>query len=265
MAGPPPPRSRTLAGLGLHTGATASVTISGGRDGQGLILRRRGAPPLPLGQPNLVTSTDRRTVLGQGPTSLSTTEHLLGAVAGTGRWQAEIIVDGPELPILDGSAAPYAEALVELVEPRAPEPVRLGRDIDLRLGPSRARARPCDQLVIECILEFDHPNIGRQQVRWDGDPDTFRRDFAPARTFGFVDELEALRQRGLIAGGSLESALVFDRRGPINSPRFPDEPARHKLVDALGDLATLGRPLQAELHLVRPGHALLAALIRQLI
>lgn len=258
----------TFSGLGLHSGTHCSAVIRRAPRGQGISFSRSDlteARPIPASH-LFVRSSDRRTVLGheRSDISIATTEHFLAALTGVGYWDAFIDVAGPELPILDGSARPIVRALKAWSAPERAAPLVIDEPIQLRRGSSQVTARPSERFSITCIVEFDHRHVSRQEFSWDGSEERFRAELAPARTFGFLDEVDDLRQRGLAGGGSLDNALVFGPEGPLNAPRFPDEPVRHKVVDALGDLALLGRPIQAELHLVRPGHKVMAELIRRI-
>jgi len=187
----------------------------------------------------------------------------MAALAGMGLWDATVGLEGPEVPILDGSALPFAEGLEGLGR-SIPDPLQLTRRVEVRVGQSRARIEPREAFSVTVAVEFAHPSIGRQSAHWDGTPQHFVNEVAPARTFGFLSEIEELRERGLIAGGSLRNALVFGPDGPLSTPRFPDEPARHKLLDAIGDLALLGRPLKGKVVLERPGHSVMMMLLDEI-
>jgi UDP-3-O-[3-hydroxymyristoyl] N-acetylglucosamine deacetylase len=200
-------------------------------------------------------------VVGAGDATVSTVEHLLAALSGLGIWDAALALEGPEVPILDGSALPFVEALAHL-RPTQVKPLKLTRSISIEGGGGRALAEPSEDFAIACSVRFDHPAIGEQHAAWDGSRERFIRELAPARTFGFVEEVATLRQRSLIAGGSLDCALVYGPEGSVNTPRFSDEVVRHKLLDAVGDLALIGRPLLARITLERPGHGLTTALTR---
>ena len=190
---------------------------------------------------------------------LATVEHLLAALAGVGLTQAEIWVDGHEIPLLDGSALPWVEAIAEagLVDlgPRAPLPA-LAAPISCQRGESFVQALPSERLLLSAAIEFPQPAIGRQLFSLSLSPETFVREIAPARTFGFKDQVEQLRQAGLIQGGALDNALVCDGDHWLNPPlRFDDEPVRHKLLDLIGDLALVGLPL-AQVMAFRASHNL---------
>ncbi len=248
-------------GVGLHTGARCRLEVRPAPAGAGLRFIRGGVViPATIGS---VVATARRTVLGRAGRRVSTVEHLLAALAGLGLWDVELVVAGPEVPILDGSARPFVEALGRF-EPSEARPWEIDRTIVVETEGGRAVVEPSRGCQITCAVEFDHPAIGRQAASWDGGRASFVAEVAPARTFGFVVELEALRRRSLIAGGSLGCALVYGDEGPLTPPRFSDEVARHKLLDAVGDLALLGGPLRARVSLERPGHELTTMLVREL-
>lgn len=265
-----PPRERaTFEGPGLHTGRPCAVTITRAAPGHGLVFSRRdraGAPAVAASWRHVV-ATDRRTALGpvgDPSAAVETTEHLLAALAGTGTWDALVEVDGPEVPILDGSALAMARAFAAWGPQAPPAPLLLSEPVVVERGRARGVAAPSEAFSLACELEFEHPAVGVQRAAWDGSAAGFLAEVAPARTFGFLDEVDALRRRGLVAGGSLDSALVFGPAGPLTPPRFADEPARHKLLDAIGDLALLGHPLLARVDLARPGHALVLELVRRI-
>lgn len=218
-----------------------------------------------------VVATELGTVLGQGERTVGTVEHLLAALSGLGVDNVEVEVDGPELPILDGSAEPWVRViddagLVTQDGPRRwrrPLSAAVVRDGDrfVRLEPSQV---PGVELDVE--VDFRHRGIACQRLRLRLNPECFRRELAPARTFGFVADGPGLRARGLARGASRDNALLFDDRGQVLGPplRFLDEVVRHKALDALGDLALLG-PLTGARYVARaPGHALNVALFRKM-
>ncbi|PID38362.1 MAG: UDP-3-O-[3-hydroxymyristoyl] N-acetylglucosamine deacetylase [Proteobacteria bacterium] len=254
-----------LAGLGLHTGAATEVVLCR-RTTAGITLWRRDSAPEERFDASLeavVCGARRTTLRAQSGRTLSTVEHALAACAGLGRWETCIAVDGPELPIADGSALPYCELLGD--GPEAPgRPWRVAGSFAWEgARGARYRLAPADHGRLSATSVFDHPLIGTQRMGWDvGDVGTFRAEIAPARTFGFVEELEALRRAGLIRGATLECALLFDADQPLGEPRFADEPGRHKLLDLIGDLALLGGPIRGVLEAERPGHGATAAFLR---
>ncbi len=247
-------------GVGLHSGQECLVRLEPGSK-QGFWVAFLDQPerePMLLA-PEQVRDTRLCTALDLAGRPLATVEHLLAALAGVGLTQAEIWVDGHEIPLLDGSALPWVEAIAEagLVDlgPRAPLPA-LAAPISCQRGESFVQALPSERLLLSAAIEFPQPAIGRQLFSLSLSPETFVREIAPARTFGFKDQVEQLRQAGLIQGGALDNALVCDGDHWLNPPlRFDDEPVRHKLLDLIGDLALVGLPL-AQVMAFRASHNL---------
>ncbi len=247
-------------GVGLHSGQECLVRLEPGSK-QGFwvgFLDQPEREPMLLA-PEQVRDTRLCTALDLAGRPLATVEHLLAALAGVGLTQAEIWVDGHEIPLLDGSALPWVEAIAEagLVDlgPRAPLPA-LAAPISCQRGESFVQALPSERLLLSAAIEFPQPAIGRQLFSLALSPETFVREIAPARTFGFKDQVEQLRQAGLIQGGALDNALVCDGDHWLNPPlRFEDEPVRHKLLDLIGDLALVGLPL-AQVMAFRASHNL---------
>lgn len=201
---------------------------------------------------------------------LSTVEHLLAALRGMQVDNAFIEVDNLELPIMDGSC----EAFIELIEragittqPDARKALLIREKIEVTQGNRRISVEPADFYEIDCMIDFDHPMIGRQGFRLDLTDGAFGREIASARTFGFTEEIEALRRANLIRGGSLDNAIVLTAEGMLNSTtlRFADEFVRHKILDIVGDLALLGMPLMGKIVAERSGHILHAALMTKLL
>jgi UDP-3-O-[3-hydroxymyristoyl] N-acetylglucosamine deacetylase len=178
-------------------------------------------------------------------------------------------LDGPEVPVMDGSAAPFVILLHEVgLKPQraAREYIKLVRPVEVVRGAKWARLSPADHFRITYTIGFDHPLLRHQQASHRVAADTFAEDIAPARTFGFLREVEALRKAGLALGGSLENAVVVGETGVLNQKlRFEDEFVRHKILDAIGDLALLGHPVVGHLEAHKAGHALHAALARRLV
>jgi UDP-3-O-[3-hydroxymyristoyl] N-acetylglucosamine deacetylase len=248
-----------VRGIGVHAGREATVRLFR-RDGP-VRFRRAGREIAPC--PGAVVATRGSTVLGGDGVRLATVEHLLATLHVRGIWSGLLVeVDGDELPILDGSAAPWDEALAGLGPfPAAPAPLEPDTEAEAR-QPDGAVARLAPgPRRIEATVRFDHPAIGRQ--RWSGGPDAWP-ELLPARTFGFAAEAAALRAAGLALGAGPENAIVFSDDAPLQPLRFPDEPVRHKALDALGDLYLAGRPFAGTLHVDRAGHALHVRLARML-
>jgi len=247
-------------GVGLHSGADCRVRLQPGAEPGfrlGFLDRPQQAPLLL--EPCQVADTRLCTALKLGDRQVATVEHLLAALAGTGLTQVEILVEGQELPLLDGSALPWVEAIAEAglqdLGPRGPLTPVL-EPITLQQGLSFVAALPNDRLLITAAIEFPQAAIGRQLFSIELSPASFVEQIAPARTFGFRDQVEQLQAAGLIRGGALDNALVCDGAQWLNPPlRFSDEPVRHKLLDLIGDLALVGLP-QAQVLAFRGSHAL---------
>ncbi len=266
-------RQRTLRGpavfqgVGVHSGTQATLRVLPAPEGHGRVFLVGGRRlPARVGS---VTRTERCTTLGDGQVSVSTVEHVLAAAAGLGLDNLLLEVDGPEIPVVDGSARPFVGGLLEagLVEQGAEAtPLVLEAPVFVVEGRGLALALPSDEAVLECWVDFPHPLVGRQVCCFRPDRQDFADELAPARTFGFWEEVQALLARGLARGGDGSNALVIGGPGGFSSPpRFPDEPVRHKTLDLMGDLALLGRPLQARVVVLRGGHRLHLELARQIL
>jgi UDP-3-O-[3-hydroxymyristoyl] N-acetylglucosamine deacetylase len=251
-------------GVGLHSGAVARVRLQPAeRPGYWVGWLDGSGEPLERLAPEQVCDTQLCTALELQGGRLATVEHLLAALAGCGVSQAEILVEGGEIPLLDGSALPWVEAIAEAglreVGERSPLPLP-AEPLLLRQGLSFIALTPAPQLRLAAAVEYPQPAIGRQLYSLDLTPSAFVREIAPARTFGFREQVEQLRAAGLIQGGGLDNALVCDGAEWLNPPlRFADEPVRHKLLDLLGDLALVGLP-RAQVFAYRGSHGLHTAL-----
>jgi UDP-3-O-[3-hydroxymyristoyl] N-acetylglucosamine deacetylase len=218
-----------------------------------------------------VTATEFATVLGDATGPLcSTAEHVLAALSGLGVDNAIIEIDGPEVPIMDGSAAPFVEAIDEAGLITLPVPrryIRILKPVRFASGESYGELRPHPQgFRVELEIDFDHPLIGRQELAFDIEPATFRRELARARTFGFMRDVAKLWSAGYALGASFENTLVVNEDRLLNPDglRFADEFARHKALDAIGDLALAGAPLLGAYRSVRGGHKLNHAVLSAL-
>ena len=261
-----------IEGIGIHSGIYTKVELHPAAAGAGLNFVRTDLHHLRI--PALLASTtalDYATSVGKDDVSIGTVEHLLSAVHAAGVTDLDIRIDGPEVPIVDGSALPFVH-LIEAAGTRelgeTISAMRIRRPIEVADGAKKIRIEPADHLSIEYRIDFDHPTIGRQHVAYDSDYRTFANDIAPARTYGFLRDVEKLRAAGLARGGSVENCIVLDDDGVMNGPlRFGDEFVRHKVLDLLGDLALLGRPIRGKITAHRAGHALhsqlVAAILRE--
>ena len=257
-------RDSERSGVGLHSGQTGRVRLQpseragywvGWLDDPGLPLQRL--------EPQCVADTRLCTALALGQRRLATVEHLLAALAGCGVSQAELWVEGEEVPLLDGSALPWVEAIGESGLRncgRRQVPALPADPILIHQGTGFALAQPADRLRLSAAVDYPQPAIGRQFFSLELTPALFVEAIAPARTFGFRDQVDQLLAAGLIKGGALDNALVCDGDHWLNPPlRFADEPVRHKLLDLLGDLALVGLP-QAHVFAYRGSHGLHTAL-----
>ena len=247
-----------LDGVGLHSGLASRVTLVP-RPSGGLTMGVKNTPPVPLG-PHLVREQPLCTALDLPTGPVSTVEHLLAALAGTGVSDGHIQVEGQEIPLLDGSALPWVEAVAAVgLHPlggkRFPPVVR--ETACIRAGGGHVLALPYDGLRLSGAVNYPSRAVGQQFYEVELTPERFVEHIAPARTFGFKEQLEGLRSAGLIQGGSLRNALVCDDRRWLNPPlRFANEPVRHKLLDLIGDLALAGCLPRGHISAYRSGHAL---------
>ncbi len=252
----------SFSGIGLHSGRQVDVTMYPAAANQGLRFIRTDLPGRPQIRAHYsrVVDTTRATSLGENGITLATVEHLLAALGGLGVDNALIEVHGPELPIMDGSAAPFARLIAmaglrALEWPRAYLMVR--ETVELCQGQQWIRVRPGVPRITYTI-DFDHPLIRQQRYSVPLRPESFRKEIAAARTFGFLKEVQYLQARGLALGGSLDNAVVLDEREVLNPGglRYPEECVRHKILDAMGDMALLGLPLLGHLEVGRGSHEL---------
>lgn len=257
-----------VSGIGIHTGAKSRVVLHPSPPQTGIVFRVE-AQRIPALATHVV-DTSRCTVLGDGTATVSTVEHLLSACAGAGISDLLIEVHGPELPIGDGSARLWMEAIAEarfqesnvpLEMPCLTEPV-----IVTGKGGSFIAAYPQQGTTLTTAISFDHPLVGTQVTRFNPNQDDYAQEIALARTFGFIEEVEALQKAGLALGGSLENAVVVYSDHYSAPLHYPNELVRHKLLDVMGDLMLtgFGRMPNADIIAVKPSHRLNVALATQL-
>jgi UDP-3-O-[3-hydroxymyristoyl] N-acetylglucosamine deacetylase len=262
-------REVACTGIGLHSGRPVRLRLRPAPAEHGIrFLRTDVSVEIPASLAH-IGGQDHATTLQRDGVSIGTVEHLLAALLGLGVDDALVEVDGPEVPVLDGSAAPFVILLHEaglrpLATPRLYLKVR--RAVEVVHGTKAARLVPAEHFEIRYAIGFDHPLLRHQSVAVRLTPRSFTDQVAPARTFGFLREVELLRKNGLALGGSLENAVVIGETGVLNNKlRFDDEFVRHKVLDAVGDLALLGHPLLGRLEATKAGHALHAAVARKLV
>jgi len=240
-----------LQGVGLHTGNRSLITFRPAPANAGLRFFRTDLPGSPMIPARLdyVITTVRGTNLGLGEAKVHTVEHVLSACTGVGVDNADILVSANEPPILDGSARPFADALLQAGLAALPAPKRWQRipgEVTYSDGPARYRAVPAEDFAITATLIHDHPLMPRMTQTIRLDPDAYLAEVAPARTFCFEHEVAFLRSQGLAQGGSLDNAIVIGKDKFHTSSeglRYPDEFVRHKMLDLIGDLTLIGRPL----------------------
>jgi UDP-3-O-[3-hydroxymyristoyl] N-acetylglucosamine deacetylase len=254
--------SVSIEGVGLHSGHPVRASFRPAPAGHGIVFRRLDRPDVVVpARVESASTFDYATTLNVDGVSVGTVEHVLSAAYGEGLDNCVIELDGPEVPILDGSALPFVrlfhaagfERQEATVEPLAlSEPIEVSRD-----GRGVSFQPDGPGLTITYEIDFPHPVVGRQELTIAIRPDEYSTRIAPARTFGFAKDVEALRSRGLARGGSLQNAVVLDDEGVLSGPlRFRDEFVRHKILDLVGDLALLGVSLNGRIHARRAGHAL---------
>ncbi len=256
-------RETQCEGVGVHSGAPVRLRLIPAPADHGIVFRRvdlPGAPELPA-RFDRVVDTSLCTCLGDGAARIATVEHLMAALAGQGVDNLVIEIDGAEVPVMDGSSAPFVALIAEtgLELQRSPRRhVRVLRPVEVRRGNKFAALLPTqdDHLTIDLAIDFDSAVIGRQALTFALKGNAFSAELARARTFGFAHEVEAMRARGLGRGGSLENAVVIGDDGVLNPGglRYDDEFVRHKALDALGDLYLAGAPILGRFLGERAGH-----------
>ncbi len=263
-------RRVSCTGVGLHSGKPATLTMAPAPADAGITFVRMdlGVEIPALAQH--VVDTTLSTNLGIGKARVHTVEHVLAAFTGLGIDNCRVEVDGPEIPIMDGSAAPF----VCLVQEAGIATLRAGKrflviekPVEIRDGDKLARLEPSEQMSIDFTVDFDHPLVTNQAFRFVLSDRAFEREVARARTFCFLRDIEKMQAVGLAKGGSLENAIVVDQFSILNPEglRFPDEFARHKVLDALGDLSLMGLPVIGALVARKSGHAMNQALVRKVL
>ena len=250
----------SIEGVGLHSGKVARVTISPAPQDAGVVFKVRATGERIPARPESVINSYYATTLGVNRGArIQTVEHLMAALGGLSIDNVEVEVDGTEIPALDGSAKPFVAMLTSAgrVQQSArrrvltlPCPLRVGS------GGRWLQVVPSETFRITYTLDNDHPAIGTQALSWSPSERSFVEEFAPARTYGFLRDLGLMRKNGLARGGSLDNAIVLGNRGALNGLRYDDEFVRHKILDLMGDLALLGRPLGAHVIARNGGHAL---------
>lgn len=253
--------SVTFEGTGLHSGRTIRMTLRPADAGCGIVFHRtEGDKTVTIEAISAnVVDTKLATVLGKNGLSVSTVEHLLGALRALQIDNLHIDIDGPEVPVMDGSAAPFIAALrsagIQRLR-RERKYLVIRKPLSVQDGEKIVSIEPSRFFRVSCEIEFKHPAIGLQTRTVKVTPESFVKEIAEARTFGFLREVEYLKSIGLARGGSLENAVVLSDEAVLNPEglRYADEFVRHKILDAIGDLSLAGYPIIGHVKAVKPGH-----------
>ncbi|MEN8686867.1 MAG: UDP-3-O-acyl-N-acetylglucosamine deacetylase [Desulfuromonadales bacterium] len=265
-------RSTAISGIGLHTGQRINMTLRPADAGVGIVFHRQiGDRKVSIEATSAnVVDTRLATVIGQGDARVSTVEHLLASLAAYGVDNLHIDIDGPEVPIMDGSAAPFVSVLEEAGLKRhtvSRKFLAIRKPVSVIDGEKRATIIPSRFFRITFDIAFQHPCIALQQRSVKVTTAGFRKELAPARTFGFLKDVESLKAAGLARGGSLENAIVVDDEKILNPEglRFHDEFVRHKILDAIGDLSLIGYPILGHVRAFKAGHDINHQLVEKII
>lgn len=257
----------TFSGVGIHTGKQSQVRVEPIYKENGIVFHKDGVQ-IPVHVDNVVETT-RCTCLGKDGVSIQTVEHLLSAAYGMGIDNLNVYVEGDEMPILDGSAKYFADKFYEigLVEIGAVyrDTVKIEKPVCVSRGDSYIAGMPSDSFSVSCLVDYNHPVVGVQACYFNNNEFEYRDNIAPARTFGFWEEIKGLLEKKLAQGGSLDNAIVVKQDGYMNPPRFPDEIVRHKMLDLIGDLAMTAGTLVGHIMAVKPSHSLNIEFIRTLL
>jgi UDP-3-O-[3-hydroxymyristoyl] N-acetylglucosamine deacetylase len=257
-------------GTGLHTAVRCHLRLVPAPADTGIVFRRVDLDNFEIeAHVRNVARVSYATSLMKQGVLLSTTEHILAALYSCGVDNVYVELDALELPILDGSAQPFIDLLSRAGTRRLRRQrryIRVLKPLEFADGDRRIGIYPADEFRVHCFVDYNHPSVGPQDVELTVNRDSFSRELAPARTFGFMKDFAGMKAMGLIRGGALDNAIVLDDTSVMNGPlRFPDEFGRHKALDLIGDLALVGRPLQARIIAHKAGHALHTQLVTRLL
>jgi UDP-3-O-[3-hydroxymyristoyl] N-acetylglucosamine deacetylase len=257
-------------GVGLHSGAPVHLRILPASAGCGIVFRRTDLDGFQVEAVSRnVARVSYATSLMKTGVLISTTEHLLSAFIGAGIDNAIVELDNLELPILDGSSLPFVQMILKagIRKQRRPRTyLRVRRKIELREGGKSIAVYPAEDYSVSYTINFPHPLIGRESFQAELSDGDYQRSIAPARTFGSREDERAMRDMGLIRGASMDNCIVLTRDGIENPPlRFRDEFVRHKVLDLIGDLALIGRPILGRVVADRAGHAMHTALVSRIL
>lgn len=259
-------------GVGLHSGAKISMRLKPAPANSGVRFRRMDIceHPTIIAHYHHVVDTLLATSIGFDGVVVSTVEHLMAALLGRGVDNVLVELNGPEVPIFDGSAARYVEILDEAglrEQDVFRQYLKVTKPFIIKDGDAYIKAAPSERFQVRYSIDFPHPMVGKQELSWPFDHSSFGREIAKARTFGFLRDVEKLQSMGLALGGSLANAIVFDERGLLNNGgfRYCDECVRHKILDFVGDLSLAGVPLIGYFEAYKAGHTLHNRFLKQLV
>jgi UDP-3-O-[3-hydroxymyristoyl] N-acetylglucosamine deacetylase len=262
-------RQVACAGIGLHSGHKVTLTLKPAPADSGIRFRRTDLGVEIPASVAYVSGTNHATVLSFNGATVETVEHLLAAIAAMGLDNAVVELDHREVPVMDGSSAPFVYLIQEAGLKTLPTPrryLKVLRPITVSRGDKLISLYPSDFFKVTYSISFDHPLLRHQSHTLQVNEEAFVEHIAPARTFGFLHEVELLRQQGLAQGGSLENAIVLSETGVLNNQlRYEDEFVRHKILDAIGDLSLVGYPIIGHLVAHRAGHALHTAFAKRVL
>jgi UDP-3-O-[3-hydroxymyristoyl] N-acetylglucosamine deacetylase len=264
-------KSSKTGGIGLHTGVEVNLSLKPAPENTGYIFVRTDLDDfeIPASVEYIAHCSYATTLLRKG-VMLSTVEHLLAALRGSGVDNCFIEVDNIEIPILDGSSENFVELIEKagIIEQNAPRRfLQINQKVVFEQGDRAMSVEPFDRFEIECLIDFPHPFIKTQTYNFQLNNGSFGREIAAARTFGFTHEIEMLRKANLALGGSLDNAIVLTENSMLNETplRFQNEFVRHKILDIIGDLALLGMPLLGKIRAQKSGHSVHASLMSKLL
>ncbi len=243
----------SFSGIGIHSGKETTVKLIPLPENSGILINGQA---LSVEQ---VSSTNRGTTV----CGVTVTEHLLAAIYALGIDNVGIQIAGEEIPVLDGSSLSFVEKIKNKQQTTSKQFITLKKRIEISDGEAKIIAEPYDKLQVEFLIDF--PVIGKQEFVFVLEKDRFKKEVAPARTFGFAKEIENLKKQNLGQGASLNNALGIGQDGYLNQPRFDNEPVRHKILDLIGDLALLNHPIQARIKAVKSGHKHNIELVRRIL
>jgi UDP-3-O-[3-hydroxymyristoyl] N-acetylglucosamine deacetylase len=259
-----------ISGVGLHSGAPVHLRISPAPPATGIVFVRTDLNDFRIPASwEYVARVSYATSLMRGSVLISTTEHLLSVFYSMGIDNALVELDNLEVPILDGSGAPFIDLIQKAgiqTYRRQRRYIRIVKPVHVQTNGKSVAILPSDQFELSCHIFFDHQLVGEQRLELEVTPANYASQIAPARTFGFEYELDAMRDMGLIRGASIDNAVCFTRTQVANPGglRFSDEPCRHKALDLIGDLALIGKPLLGRVVAQKAGHAMHAQLVKRL-